>query len=206
MPAEVPLGLGSNLSLHTEDTEPVNQATPIIYLWACLPLLVTNLVANTTAALVFRGKEGGLARLIMWDCLLNMVTMWLQAVRQTPWFLHFSALFCSTYGLVTMAVVTWNRLVPVAIVAGRYLLVCQAVLVHNHGGERMVWRAVTVVLVVLSVASGVVTATNSTLSLSILRCRAREEEFRQATTNTLYFAYYVLLKSQGAIIWLPYAA
>ena len=176
MPAEVGLGQGSNLSLHVGATELVNEAPATTYLWAYLPLLVTNLVANTTAALVFRGKEGGLARLLMWDCLLNMVTMWLQAVRLTPWFLNSSELFCSTYGPVTMAVVTWNRLVPVAIVVGRFMLVCQAVFVHNHGGEGMVWRVVTVVLVVLSVASG--GATTTTTSLMMLRCRAREEEFR----------------------------
>ena len=29
----------------------------------------------------------------------------------------------------------WNRLVPVAIAALRYVMVCHAVFVNNHGGE-----------------------------------------------------------------------
>ena len=32
----------------------------------------------------------------------------------------------------------WNRLVPVAIAAFRYIMVCHAVFVQNHGGEKMV--------------------------------------------------------------------
>ena len=32
----------------------------------------------------------------------------------------------------------WNRLVPVAIAAFRYVMVCHAVFVNNHGGEKRV--------------------------------------------------------------------
>ena len=33
---------------------------------------------------------------------------------------------------------SWNRLVPVAIAGFRYIMVCHAVFVHNHGGEKAV--------------------------------------------------------------------
>ena len=40
----------------------------------------------------------------------------------------------SIFHLLTL----WNRLVPVAIAGFRYVMVCHAVFVHNHGGEKAV--------------------------------------------------------------------
>ena len=45
------------------------------------------------------------------------------------------------YRINTSAMVlftAWNRLVPLAIAAFRYAMVCHAVAVHNHGGEKQV--------------------------------------------------------------------
>ena len=45
------------------------------------------------------------------------------------------------YRINTSAMVlftAWNRLVPLAIAAFRYVMVCHAVAVHNHGGEKQV--------------------------------------------------------------------
>ena len=57
---------------------------------------------------------------------------------QSPWSMMGSPIPC-LFNLIALHLLTaWNRLVPVAIAAFRYIMVCHAVFVHNHGGEKKV--------------------------------------------------------------------
>ena len=52
---------------------------------------------------------------------------------------HFySAIVCRINTSAMVLFTAWNRLVPLAIAAFRYAMVCHAVAVHNHGGEKKV--------------------------------------------------------------------
>ena len=100
---------------------------------------------------------------------------------------------------------SWNRLVPVAIAAFRYIMVCHAVFVQNHGGEKQVvpyaiclwdviylliylskvWRLLISFLSTLSLALGISIMFNTELNHTYLVCVGREEVFR--STSSFYF-------------------
>ena len=47
------------------------------------------------------------------DCLVNMVTMFLSVVHQSPWFIGWPRWMCQTYAFTQQSLITWNRLLPV---------------------------------------------------------------------------------------------
>ena len=57
---------------------------------------------------------------------------------QSPLSMMGSPIPCLADVFVHHLLIYWNRLVPVAIAALRYVMVCHAVFVNNHGGEKMV--------------------------------------------------------------------
>ena len=57
---------------------------------------------------------------------------------QSPWSMLGLPIPCSINVFAFQMLTAWNRLVPIAIAAFRYIMVVHAVFVHNHGGERMV--------------------------------------------------------------------
>ena len=65
----------------------------------------------------------------------------------------------------------------VGIAVYRYLLVCQAVCVHNLG-EGRVWRVVSTSVLLLSLLSGALSVHSWADSYMFLLCSGREEHFR----------------------------
>ena len=63
------------------------------------------------------------------------------------------------------------------IVVYRYLLVCRAVYVHNHG-EARVWRVVRNSVFLLSLLSGALAVHSWAKSYRFLLCSGKEEQFR----------------------------
>ena len=59
---------------------------------------------------------------------------------QSPLSMMGSPIPCLADVFVHHLLIYWNRLVPVAIAALRYVMVCHAVFVNNHGGEKRVRR------------------------------------------------------------------
>ena len=78
-------------------------------------------------AVHYRRKEDtAVNRLISWDCLLNILTMLMAVFYQSSWYNMHSEILCSI-GLFTVAtLISWNRMVSVAIVVFRYMMVCSA--------------------------------------------------------------------------------
>ena len=76
----------------------VNQPRDNVYIFTCLPILCLTLIVNSVAMVVIRRKEQtGLNCLIISDCLVNMVTMFLSVVHQSPWFIGWPQWVCLTY-------------------------------------------------------------------------------------------------------------
>ena len=85
--------------LTLEKTVEVNQPRDDVYIFTCLPILCLTLIVNSLAVVVIRRKEKtGLNCLIISDCLVNMVTMFLSVVHQSPWFIGWPQWVCLTYG------------------------------------------------------------------------------------------------------------
>ena len=73
---------------------------------------------------------------------------------------------------------TWNRLVSVAIVVFRYMMVCHAVYCHNLGREKALWRMVMTALAALCLLDPLFSVLNSSDSLRFMMCIGKEEAFR----------------------------
>ena len=118
------ISIGGNLTftLELEDTELVNQ--PATY-WTNLAILAVTLAVNIPAAVVlWREEDSPINRIIIWDCVLNIVKMLITVI---PHHQLNNAYLCSIWLFSNMTLNIWNRLVSVAIVVFRYILVCIAV-------------------------------------------------------------------------------
>jgi hypothetical protein len=116
--------VGGNLTFifELEDTELVNQSVEDVVYWIKLPLLGVTLVLNIAAAVVIRQKEDiPINRLIIWDCLINVMTAIIQNGERHK---LSNAYMCSIWMFSILTLSTWNRLVPVGIAVFRYVLVC----------------------------------------------------------------------------------
>jgi hypothetical protein len=116
--------IGGNLTftLELEDTEVVNQPVEDEVYWTRLSLLVATLVVNIAAAVViWRKEDTPINRLIIWDCLINVMTaILLNGERH----ISSNAYLCSILLFSNLTLSTWNRFVPVGIAVFRYVLVC----------------------------------------------------------------------------------
>jgi hypothetical protein len=66
-------------------------------------------------------------RIIIWDCLLNIMSGFaVNFLDMMPWSFN-NAYLCSIHMLISGTLRSWNRLVPVGIGIFRYLLVCSTV-------------------------------------------------------------------------------
>jgi hypothetical protein len=118
------LVIGGNLalSLEMENTELVNQPEEDEVYWARLALLAVTLVVNTAAVVVlWRKEDNPINRLIIWDCIINLLTMFSTVV---PFTKLNNAYLCSIWLSCNATLSLWNRLVPVGIAVFRFMLVC----------------------------------------------------------------------------------
>ena len=91
-------GSSHSFTLMPEKTVEVNQPRDNVYFFTCLPILSITLILNSLAVVVIRRKEhSGFNRLIIYDCVVNMVTMFLSVVHQSPWFIGCPLWVCLTY-------------------------------------------------------------------------------------------------------------
>ena len=89
----------SSFILTLEKTVEVNQPRDVAYIFTCLPILSIALIVNSLAVIViWRKEKTGLNSMIIYDCLVNMVTMCLFLVNQSPWFVGLPQWVCLTYG------------------------------------------------------------------------------------------------------------
>jgi hypothetical protein len=123
--------IGGNLTflLELEETELVNQ--PREDFWTSpyrLSLLAATLAVNAAAAgHLWQKEDNPMNRIIIWDCLLNILTGFTaNFLDMMPWPVN-NEYLCSIHLFMFNTLLFWNRLVPVCIGVFRYLLVCSAV-------------------------------------------------------------------------------
>jgi hypothetical protein len=113
-------------TLELEDTELVNEEMEEVVYWTnkVFLLAVTLAVNIATVVVLWREDDTPINRLIIWDCMMNIVSMFIIIV---PFHIFHNAYLCSIGMFTNITLSIWNRLVPVGIVAFRYMLVCIAV-------------------------------------------------------------------------------
>ena len=173
----------SNLSkmvLLEDNTQIVNEPRDMFVFIASFPILVVAVVVNIWAGMVISQKDDTrINKIIVCDCGVNALSMLFDTLFfNAPWSILKSLPPCYILIFAYNIMVTWNRLVPVAIVGFRYMMVCRAVYCHNIGGEKAVLGRVMTALVGLCFLGSVVIVLNSEDSVAFLRCMGREEAFR----------------------------
>jgi hypothetical protein len=119
----VVIGGTLTFTLELEDTELVNQPVEEV-VWIELSLLAVTLAVNIVAAVVLRQEDDTpFNRIIIWDCMINIMTMIIINAKQV---IFSNAYMCLILNFSNATLSIWNRLVPVAIAAFRYMLVCSA--------------------------------------------------------------------------------
>ena len=111
----------------------------MVFLVANIPIFLATFAINVWASnCILQRERTGLNRLVVCDCVLNVVSSLHSAFLQSPWSLLASSTPCLISTFLLYLLICWNRLVPVAIAVFRYVMVCHPVFVQNHGGEKMV--------------------------------------------------------------------
>ena len=166
--------------LADENTQIVNEPRDNIIFIASFPILVLAVTVNIWAGLVIGKKDDtGINKIIVCDCVVNALSMLLDTFYiNSPWSIVKSPFPCYIIVFVHILMITWNRLVPVAIVVFRYMMVCHAVYCHNLGGEKAVLKRVITALATLCLLDPLVIVLYSADSFIFLRCMGREEAFR----------------------------
>ena len=117
----------------------VNATKERVFLFANISITVVTFAINLWAGLSIHRKERTrLHFLIICDCAANVVFCIHTSFLQSPWNILNSSMLCRINIFVLVLLTAWNRLVPLAIAAFRYIMVCHAVFVQNHGGEKQV--------------------------------------------------------------------
>ena len=117
----------------------VNEAKARVYLFANILIALLTFAINLWAGFsILRKERTGINSLIVCDCVVNVVSSLHSSFLQSPWSILGSPIPCLLNLLLLQLLTSWNRLVPVAIAAFRYIMVCHAVLVQNQGGEKKV--------------------------------------------------------------------
>ena len=170
----------SQLVILTEETQVMNEHRDICIFFVTIPLLIAAVTVNVWAGVKIGGKEGtGINSIIFWDCVVNALSMTFDTLYIiSPRSILRSLPPCVILVFVHNLMVTWNRLVPVAIVVFRYMMVCHAVFCHNLGGEKVVWRGVRTGLLVLCLLNPLMVVINSADSVVFLVCMGKEEAFK----------------------------
>ena len=160
-----------------ENSEAVNFKDLTGDLVFTIPILVLTISINLYARNVISAKDKTLINtLLMRDCLVNIVCSVLQTFRYSPWvFLEVEPL-CATLIGVFASLAMFNRLVPIAIVVYRYLMVCHAAFCFNTG-EKWIWRWIMRIVISMSVCIGVSNCYNFNDARTYLKCMGREDNF-----------------------------
>ena len=170
----------SQLVFLGDSSQVMNEPRDITFFLATLPILVVAVTVNIWAGVEIGRKENtGINNLIVWDCVINALSMSFDTFYiNSPWSILRSLPPCAILIFAHQLLVAWNRLVPVAIVVFRYMMVCHAVFCHNMGGEKTVWRTVMTAFVVICLVNPLLVVFNISDSLVFLWCMGRQEAFR----------------------------
>ena len=167
-----------SLGLFLEPSEGMNQ--PHDYILLTCAISVFTIMVNIWAMNVLKTREDHcITRLVNWDCVSNiLVSMEALLFNLDVGFpLNISAI-CTVRNATFMSLITFSRLVPVAIVLLRYLMVCHPTCFINWGREKGVWKWIIGSVILFCLTIWIYNLYTSSINFRFLRCVGREEAFR----------------------------
>ena len=165
-----------SLCLFMDQTEVINQ--PFDHIWLTFTICVLIIMVNIWAMKVLNTKEDTcITKLVKWDCVSNiLISVEVFLITLDGWFpLNMSAI-CAGRNVTFMFLNTFQRLVPVAIVTFRYIMVCHPIFFINCGKEK-VWKWILGSVIVPWLAIWIYNMNTSSIAFRFLRCMGREEDF-----------------------------
>ena len=169
--------LDLDLDLFMDQTEVINQHSNNI--WLTCVICVLAITVNIWAMKVLKTKEVHcITKLVNWDCMFNILIS-VEALLfslNVGFPLNISAI-CAVRNATFMSLSIFTRLVPVAIVVLRYIMVCHPFLFINCGKEKGTWKWIVGSVSFLCLAIWTYNMYNSSIAFRFLRCVGREEDF-----------------------------
>ena len=166
-----------SLDLFLDQTQAINQ--PKDHIWLICTASVLTVVMNLWTIRVLKTKEDTCTKkLVNWDCVSNI---WLSVEAllynlDVGFPLNISAI-CAVRNATVMSLLTFTRLVPVAIVLLRYIMVCHPATFINCGREKGIWKWILGSVIVFCLVIWIYNFYSSSISFMILCCVGREEEY-----------------------------
>ena len=160
-----------------DQTTAINQPVDANYGWlngvSILTIFVNSLVIH-----VLRAKVNELtSNLVICDCVINIIISFNVIFHSSYfWFPINIPAICALQSSILVTLGFFNRLVPVAIVLLRYIMVCQPAFFMNNGKEG-IWKWILGGLTILCLSSWVYEIILSPDRHRFLRCMGREEAF-----------------------------
>ena len=174
---DLDLELDLDMDLFLDQSELINQ--PLDNIWLTRASCVITITVNIWSMKVLKTKEDHcIIKLVRWDCLSNILisveTLLFNWNVGFP--LNISAI-CAVRNATLMSLSTFTRLVPVAIVLLRYIMVCHPILFINCGKEKGIWKWILGSVSFLCLAIWIYNMYNSSIAFRFLCCVGREEDF-----------------------------
>ena len=166
-----------SLGLFMDQTKEINQ--PVDHIWLICTICVFNIMVNIWAIRVLKTKEDTCTtKLVNWDCvgsiLLSVEELLFNLEVGFP--LNISAI-CAVRNASRWSLISFTRLVPVAIVVLRYIMVCHPIFFINCGKEKGLFKWVLGSVIVLCLVMWIQNIFTSSTNYRFLRCVGREEDF-----------------------------
>ena len=166
-----------SVDMFMDQTEVMNQ--PMDHIWLNCTICVLTTMVNIWAIKVLTTKANtNTKKLVNLDCVSNIMIS-VETVLFTldvGFPLNISAI-CAVRNATFMSLIAFTRLVPVAIVVLRYIMVCHPVIFQNCGKEKGFWKWILGSVTVLCLAIWILNIYNSSISYRFLRCVGREEDY-----------------------------
>ena len=166
-----------SLGLFLDPTEVMNQPNEYILL-TCTISVFTILVNIWAMKVLTTIEDHCITRLVSWDCVSNIVIS-VEALLfnlNVGFPLNISAI-CAVRNATFMSLGTFSRLVPVAIVLLRYIMVCHPARFINWGREKGVWKWILGCVILFCLAVWIYNLYTSSVNFRFLYCVGREEAF-----------------------------
>ena len=171
------LDMDMDLDLFEDQTEVINQLSDNLLL-TCTMCAFTISVNIWAMKVLTTREDHCITRLVKLDCVSNILLA-VEALifnLDVGFPLNISAI-CAVRNATTVALTVFTRLVPVAIVLLRYIMVCHPARFINWGREKGVWKWILGSVIVLSLAFWFYNLYYSSIAFRFLRCVGREEAF-----------------------------
>ena len=174
---ELDLDLDSDLDLFLDQSELINQ--PLDNIWLTCATHILTIMMNIWSMRVLKTKKDHcITTLVNWYCFSNiLLSVELVLFTLEVGFPFNISAICAIRNAAFITLSTFTRLVPLAIVLLRYIMVCHPALFIDWGREKGIWKWILGSVIFLCLAIWIYMMYTSSIAYRFLRCAGREEDF-----------------------------